>query len=401
MRAMPSFSLSNYKHLIDALGREGFAFRTVSEMESGESASVYLRHDIDFSIRLCLPMAELENELGVRSTYYVLLKGPYSLANEETKRALERIRNLGHEVGLHYDLSRYPEDEALWQRTLREEVGVLEGLVGEPIRTVTLHEPHRAKQDPFREGSEWVHPHNSRFQEGLLYVSDSCRAWRDETLLQAFGDSPPERLLLLTHPELWLDGDCADRFQYLEEVVLPQTSPESGSYFREVVPSIWRRHMGVMAHDLRSQLATENVTLTPMDASWVQSRLPELETLFVDFPEVPWGKAEIVQEREGKWDLSFALLHGQEIVAFSFNSLREGSLYVHAFFVRPSLRRKGFGNLLVCALKLESRRRGLLGLRLRVSESNARARGFYEENGFVESAHEVAEQQYEMSWRLA
>lgn len=50
-------------------------------------------------------MAELEAELGVRATYYVMARSPfYNPFSREGRRAVHRITDLGHRLGTHCDL---------------------------------------------------------------------------------------------------------------------------------------------------------------------------------------------------------------------------------------------------------------------------------------------------------
>ena len=59
---------------------------------------VVLRHDIDRKPMNALRMAELEYELGIQSTYY--FRFPCTFKPE----IIRKIRDLGHEVGYHYEV---------------------------------------------------------------------------------------------------------------------------------------------------------------------------------------------------------------------------------------------------------------------------------------------------------
>lgn len=133
-------------------------------------------------------------------------------------------------------------------------MAILRELSGTAISTISLHQPHLTAHDLFRGLNRYVQPHDARDCRPLNYVSDSCRAWRDETLLKCFGADRPERLLLLTHPESWLDGTIENRLEYLEHVVLPRARQPVESYYQERVRKLWIEHAGGKAHDLRTGL---------------------------------------------------------------------------------------------------------------------------------------------------
>lgn len=60
-----------------------------------------LRHDCDNVIAPAVRMAEWEAERGYRSTYFVLHTAPYWRDETLLRTSLERIAELGHEIGIH------------------------------------------------------------------------------------------------------------------------------------------------------------------------------------------------------------------------------------------------------------------------------------------------------------
>lgn len=252
MNRLVDFSCGEYSLLLHALRDAAYRFQVVGEMrESTDAQTVYLRHDIDFMPAQCTWAAEIEAEAGVRATYYVALTQPYNPSGEVHHRAIRYLVELGHEIGLHYDLLTYPSETRARMRRLAAEARYLESLAGAPVTTISMHNPSIMGDDPFRELDEYVHPHDPRHQEGLLYVSDSCRGWRDENLLRCFAADPPKRLLLLTHPELWLDGSVADRQDYIHGILIPESTGEWIEYLSGKVADVWRKHPGAIAHDQR------------------------------------------------------------------------------------------------------------------------------------------------------
>ena len=61
-----------------------------------------LRHDVDLSLDAALRMAELEAEAGAAATYFLMTRSEfYNLDSPSGAAAIERLRELGHRVGLH------------------------------------------------------------------------------------------------------------------------------------------------------------------------------------------------------------------------------------------------------------------------------------------------------------
>ncbi|MDQ3817051.1 MAG: hypothetical protein M3362_05100 [Acidobacteriota bacterium] len=83
----------DYSEFIRAI--EGNISFFTDEMRSD---NVYLRHDVDDRIDCAVQMAELEAELGVASTYFMLDTADYFYRSFDKMRY---IQSLGHEVGWH------------------------------------------------------------------------------------------------------------------------------------------------------------------------------------------------------------------------------------------------------------------------------------------------------------
>lgn len=253
--SLPAFSLNDYVALLIRLRAVGYKYDLVSHIkEADPSAKVaYIRHDIDLHICGIEQMATEEAARGVHATYYIPLTLHFNPLYPENQRTLRYIVDLGHEIGLHYDLETYPIDPDEARRHLDWEVSILSEIVGQPVRTICMHQPHQDKPDPFQTIDDYIHPHNPCYQEGLLYVSDSCRAWRDRSLLTCFGPNPPRRLLLNIHPELWLDGTVGDRMQYLDQVLMENGVRQHRDYFDRKVREVWMTHLAPRLHDEREQ----------------------------------------------------------------------------------------------------------------------------------------------------
>ena len=260
MNTLPSFSLDDYRRLLQAMKSRGAVFPPLSELPSLSDARnfVCLRHDVDCHLLGTPDMAEIEAEEGARSTYYVLMTGHYNPRSKACRPVLRRLLSLGHEIGLHYDLSTYPEEPQAAAAHLRNEAAALADAAGAPVRTISCHYPHKSLPDSFKNSDEFVHCHDTRYTQDVLYVSDSSRGWRDDNVIQWMNRAPafPQRgLQFLTHPELWYAGHLRDRIQYCDEVLLPLAAGEVNDFIMRELRDIWFVHDGAMMHDARERAA--------------------------------------------------------------------------------------------------------------------------------------------------
>jgi hypothetical protein len=167
-----------------------------------------LRHDVDYSPASALRLARLEAERGYRATYFLLLSSPcYSLLTPEAAALAPQLVDLGHEVGLHYDvgvlkgLSRERWDDLLLAQAL-----LLARLAGAPVHSIAMHQPGLNGEDPFRARTGFLNAYDDAFFKEMPYLSDSCRAWRDSAWEILSGGPVPPRFQAVFHPINWGPG---------------------------------------------------------------------------------------------------------------------------------------------------------------------------------------------------
>lgn len=260
MNRLPSFSFADYGLLLQAMKRRGAAMHPLSELPAlTESRNfVCLRHDVDCHLLGTVEMAEVEAGEGVRATYYVLMTGHYNPRSKSCRPVLRRLLEMGHEIGLHYDLSTYPVEPGAAALHLRNEAAALADAAGAPVRTISCHYPHKGLPDSFKTSDEFVHCHDPRHTKDVLYVSDSSRGWRDENMvrwLEAEPATAARGLELLTHPEVWHRGELRDRIQYFDEVLMPMATREVNEILARELRDIWFIHDGARMHDERERAA--------------------------------------------------------------------------------------------------------------------------------------------------
>jgi hypothetical protein len=176
------FSLDHYRELLAGAHSGGYRFCFFDhEPQAGD---LFLRHDVDLSLDAALRLAELEAELEVPATYFLMTRSVfYNLLSPEGDAALSRLRSLGHAVGLHAVHPHVDADERFDQvlawhnpvpETMTDEVRGLENVMGE------------------------------RFFRRDHYRSDSNAHWRSGCPHDELADGEFDWLQLLTHPEIWV-----------------------------------------------------------------------------------------------------------------------------------------------------------------------------------------------------
>ena len=143
-----------------------------------------LRHDVDLSLDAALRLAELEAAAGATATYFLMTESVfYNLASAEGREAIERLRGLGHRVGLHAVYPRLELDERF-------------------DAVVAWHNPDPEYMRAPVEGA--VNVMQDGYFDPATYRSDSNQHWRSGCPHDALREGAFPWLQLLTHPEIWV-----------------------------------------------------------------------------------------------------------------------------------------------------------------------------------------------------
>ena len=248
------FSYSNYEKLLNNLlsTRINLCFRDFIKGDL-ESNYLILRHDVDFSPTAALRMAKLEAHLGVKATYFVIFSSSYyNLFGEEYVEFPRRLAEMGHEVGLHYDVKfmKIATHHGDLLEILNKEIDILSFLSGTEIKSIAMHNPSSTGTDPFQE-TNFINAYNQKFTTQISYFSDSCGAWRDNFVEHFQKNNFPMRIQLLIHPLFWRASSLS-RWETLDDYT--RIRYEKLLKENQSLREMWRNHSGVIQHERRQQI---------------------------------------------------------------------------------------------------------------------------------------------------
>jgi hypothetical protein len=197
------FTLESYAFILREAKEAGYLISPLSEVTNNTNhLCLILRHDVDFSLDYALEMAEYENKLGARSTYYVLLHSDYyNPSSPPCRKQISKICELGHEIGLHWDSSVYADNlERLRENFLRD-VDFLSFISKVAVVSAAQHIP---TDNPALNVEAWI-PHEAyskKIWSRFRYVSDSSMQWRANTPLDLISEK--KDIQFLSHPIWWV-----------------------------------------------------------------------------------------------------------------------------------------------------------------------------------------------------
>ena len=181
-----SFDLAHYGELLEAAKAGGYWFARFGE--GPDDGDLFLRHDVDLSLAAAVEMAELESELDVQATYLLMTESVfYNLASEEGAAAIDRLRELGHPVGLHAVHHAAHPGVELDERF-------------DPV--VSWHNPRPEYMSEEIPGA--TNAYGTRYFSPETYRSDSNQHWRAGCPHDGLRAGAFPWLQILIHPEIWV-----------------------------------------------------------------------------------------------------------------------------------------------------------------------------------------------------
>lgn len=210
------FTYDAYRGLLEKLKKHGYQTADYDNWDH-YSRCVILRHDIDNDVDKAVQFAAFERSGGVVSTYFVLLTSDfYNVFSKNTLKGLQKIRLLGHKIGLHFDEMQYGEmagDLDGIREKIRWEARILGEAVGCEIKSVSMHRPGKAILDSDLQIPGIINSYGQTYWKGFKYLSDSRRRWR-EPVEELIESEKYDRLHILTHA-FWYH----DRERTMEQTV--------------------------------------------------------------------------------------------------------------------------------------------------------------------------------------
>jgi len=202
------FSLENYRLTLELAKEKSYVFKRFKDVDffkKQEEKSILMRHDVDSQIDIAVEMASIENKLNISSTYFIRMHShTYNpLCIKDTKK-IQKISNLGHEIGFHYEPDYYSLLNIEFESTIKNEIEILEKITNSKIISFAPHEPTRTgiknldiDLDLKKEA------YDEQLFKNFKYISDSSCRWREGSMRYHIENETYKNLYILTHPNWW------------------------------------------------------------------------------------------------------------------------------------------------------------------------------------------------------
>jgi hypothetical protein len=170
---------------------------------------IILRHDVDIDILPAYKLAKIESNIGIRSTFFVLTTAhTYNPLSPTNRRLLNEIKKDGFEIGLHFDPTVYGDiSHAEMFDKVRFECKILEDIIGEPIKSLSLHNPSIHGKYPVFD--EYYNAYSPDIFSDSVYMSDSCMNFRGKNPYEFVKRAKEMPIQMVFHPIHWSEENSS------------------------------------------------------------------------------------------------------------------------------------------------------------------------------------------------
>lgn len=207
------FTEADYRELVRRTAAS-YAVRGYADApEAADVPHAILRHDLDASMHRALALARIEQQEGVKATYFLFPRCLYyNLLHPECKAIVGEILAAGHRLGLHFDVSM-DHEQADFEKLVSHEKRLIEDEFGHSPEAVSFHlaGDFKSRLPKDRLVCGMFNAYSTVMTERYKYVSDSNGVWRFERWADLLDPSRYPRLHVLTHPEWWTPEEATPR----------------------------------------------------------------------------------------------------------------------------------------------------------------------------------------------
>lgn len=209
---MLHYSKQAYKEIIQLALETGYQFKSFFEKPKGNNRNIYLRHDIDYSPTMALELARINNDLGIRSTFCLLLRSQiYNAMSNYCQECLQEIDNLKQYIILHYALpATIPENENELSEMILADYNILKGCFPFLLPAFSWHNADFETIEKFGgtgfSAKGLLNVYNFEFVEDMPYYSDTNMRYSIPEFKSIIKHSFKKNLHLLLHPIYWIVG---------------------------------------------------------------------------------------------------------------------------------------------------------------------------------------------------
>jgi len=216
------WTFKNYEKILSLGKKKGYSFLTCADYYQEKKAGrklpkkiIIMRHDVDDRIGRIKGYLDAEKRQRVAATYFFRVHAKYNLFSYRCYELLKRVREEGHEIGLHTEVLDFVfAHREKSEDILRREIAALEAVSGARIKGVAPHRDlsYHENSLPFvqkfnlKKFGLMYQSYDPLFTLDMEYVNESLNphiCWKSKSPEQAIGSF--DKIYIMTHPRFWFN----------------------------------------------------------------------------------------------------------------------------------------------------------------------------------------------------
>ena len=215
--------MKRYRSFIESFLKKGYRV-IFFEDNIPKNNGLLLRHDVDFDINLAFKMSLVEDDLGVKSSYFFLLTSDfYNILAPKNIIKIKLMISNGHKVGLHFDPSLYDDVE----EGFNYEKSFFESLFDTKVTFISIHRPAKY----FLGSNDLIggvgHSYQEKYFSQIKYFADSGGSFRYGSPIKSVEFDNNDSIQLVIHP-VWWESEETDPI-----VILSKFETRKSNKFKE------------------------------------------------------------------------------------------------------------------------------------------------------------------------
>ena len=182
------FSYNEYKSIIKKVTNE-LPLSDCLSVLNGLDEFVFVRHDVEFSVKRAFNLAKFEsNDLSINTTYlFQLRNNNYNILSSKNIKLVREIKDMGHSIGLHVHLGGLKNIDDI-ENYVENDISTLGKYFGFDVNEYSFHRP---TQESLRRnvdiknrinlyGDKFFHYYETEKPKNMnvVYLADSNHLWR-------------------------------------------------------------------------------------------------------------------------------------------------------------------------------------------------------------------------------
>ena len=215
------FQISNYQNLV-RYAVENF---TQAQYDSPDGPRrIIWRHDCDFSLSKALTIGKIDQQEGMRATFFINIHAnTYNALSLSGQDKIRSIIQQEHEIGIHLDPVFYGGIATIERLTeiLQFEKQQYLRHFGTTPKAFSFHNPtdleSQFQNDKY---AGLINCYSKKFRDDWRYGSDSNGYWRHKAISEVLHEDVASPLQVLTHAEWWSDKPQMPRERLVATLLL-------------------------------------------------------------------------------------------------------------------------------------------------------------------------------------